>query len=78
MTETLLFLFMLHPCLLLVSAKLQYPGLNKCYCITLKESKVQKIESLEIHYKLRKIPKCCMYEYVFMESPKHQVGSYEI
>ena len=42
MTESLLFLFILHLCLLLLTAKLQYPGLNKCFCITLKESKVQK------------------------------------
>jgi len=38
----LLFLFILHLCLLLVTAKLQYPGLNMYFCITLKESKVQK------------------------------------
>jgi hypothetical protein len=67
MTESLLFI--LHLCLLLVTAKLQYPGLNKCFFITIKESKVQKIDSLEIHYKLPKIPYCYMHDYVFMEAP---------
>jgi hypothetical protein len=68
MTESLLFLFILHLCLILVTAKLQYPGLNKCFCITLKESKVQKNRLSEIRYKLRKISYCYVYDYVFMEA----------
>jgi len=66
MTESLLLVLILHLCLSLVTAKLQYPGLNKCFSITLKESKVQKNRLSEIHYKLAKIPYRYMHDYVFM------------